>query len=317
MSMKLAIVMYHYVRDATTSAYPGIHALSVDDFRLQLDYLAANHTIVDTDMVLAALAGEADALPDKAAWLTFDDGYRDHMDNVLPILVERGLTAAFFPPAMPIAEGRLLDVNKIHFIIAASPDVEALAADVRAAIAEMRDEYGLDTPQDYYARLAKPGRWDGPEVMFVKRALQRELPEPVRAAITARLFGMRVSRDEAGFVAELYMGRDDIRTLLDAGMTVGNHGYGHRWMDRQSVAAQAEDIDHALAFMAECGVPNDRWVMCYPYGAYDDGLLEILRERHCAAGVTLGARVADIGSDNPLTLPRLDTNVLPPHGAAL
>ncbi len=317
MSHPLVIVMYHYVRDAAHTRYPGINGLSVNAFRGQLDYLQAHHTIVTTEMVLAAIDGESDALPQNPVWLTFDDGYRDHIDTVLPILCDRGLSAAFFPPAKPIAERCVLDVNKIHFILAASPDSKKLASDLMAYIAEARSEYELERPEDYYARWARPGRWeDPPEVIFVKRLLQRGLPERARTEITARLFASRVTTDEAGFADDLYMSRDDIRQLIHSGMYVGNHGYAHTWMDAESTQAQAQDIDRALSFMADIGAPVNRWIMCYPYGAYADRLLSTLRARNCAAGVAIDAGIARIGVDDPLTLPRLDTNDLPVSGDA-
>lgn len=51
--------------------------------------------------------------------------------------------------------------------------------------------------------------------------------------------------------------------------------------------------------------------MCYPYGGFNDSLLQILRDRHCRLGFTAEARVADLDVDDSLTLPRVDTNDLP------
>lgn len=51
--------------------------------------------------------------------------------------------------------------------------------------------------------------------------------------------------------------------------------------------------------------------MCYPYGAYNDTLLALLRDWGCAIGLTTEVAVAQLGTDNPLALPRLDTNDLP------
>ena len=51
--------------------------------------------------------------------------------------------------------------------------------------------------------------------------------------------------------------------------------------------------------------------MCYPYGAYNDKTISILRELGAVVGVTTEVRAASIERDNPLTLPRLDTNDFP------
>jgi len=51
--------------------------------------------------------------------------------------------------------------------------------------------------------------------------------------------------------------------------------------------------------------------MCYPYGGFNDSLLQILRDRRCPVGFTAEARIADLDVDDRLTLPRLDANDLP------
>src|SRR4051812_43010280 len=113
--MGVTIVMYHYVRDLQRSRYPLIKARTEVDFVRQLDYIAANFTVVRAESVIAAAMG-GPALPENAAWLTFDDGYRDHYDVVFPLLHARGWQGSFFAPASAVAERRLLDVNKVHFI---------------------------------------------------------------------------------------------------------------------------------------------------------------------------------------------------------
>ncbi len=52
--------------------------------------------------------------------------------------------------------------------------------------------------------------------------------------------------------------------------------------------------------------------MCYPYGAYDESLLLLLETPQLhGSGSTTKVGLADLGSDDPLTFPRLDTNDLP------
>ena len=126
MSRPLTIVTYHYVRNMAASAFPGIRGLTVDRFRGQLEYVQNHYQLVVAEQLLAALEDGGEALPPKAALLTFDDGYADHYANVLPVLQERGLKAAFFPPGRSVRERRVLDVHKVHFILASAGDTAAL-----------------------------------------------------------------------------------------------------------------------------------------------------------------------------------------------
>ena len=309
--MPLTIVMYHYVRDLANSRYPAIKARTVEEFRGQLDHIGRHYQVVTAAEVAAAARGE-EALPDNACWLTFDDGYADHYDNVLPLLAARGWQGSFFVPARPVLEGRLLDVNKIHFLLAATGDPDRLVEELRREVEAARERGAeLRTWDDYVAAYMGECHLDTPQVLFVKLMLQMGLPEDVRAPICDALFARFVTADEAAFAAELYMSQDQIRAMAAAGMCIGSHGHGHYWLSTLSRVAQAEDIDRSLEFLGGLGVPLADWVMCYPYGDYDGDTLELVKARGGALGVTTKSGVADLATDSPLELPRVDTIELP------
>jgi hypothetical protein len=76
------------------------------------------------------------------------------------------------------------------------------------------------------------------------------------------------------------------------------------------------EIDLSIELLEKVGSDTKRWIMCYPYGGYDRSLLEILKNRNCYVGLTTEVDIAELGQDNPLTLPRLDTNDLPKDSRA-
>ena len=308
--------MYHYVRDLEHSRYPGIKGLRVREFAEQLDYLQSHYVVVRPEAVVAAVRDRDEALPPNAALLTFDDGYLDHYTNVFPMLYDRGLSAMFFPVVRAVRDHRLLDVNKIHFILASVDDPTTLLGPLYDALDEFRGARGLESDEAYYARLAVPNRFDPGEVIFIKRMLQSELPEDLHTIIAQRLFDRFVTVDEETFARELYMTEDQLRTMIGCGMYVGSHGTSHAWLDKVDPAGQAREIDGSLAFLSDLGAPLDEWVMCYPYGASNDTLLNILREKNCAIGLTTEVAIADLDANDPLLLPRLDTNDLPKYGGA-
>jgi peptidoglycan/xylan/chitin deacetylase (PgdA/CDA1 family) len=310
MTQPLTIVMYHYVRDLERSRFPAIKGLLLERFRRQLDYIGLRYTPVTVEAVLASMEGTA-RLPENAILLTFDDGYSDHFANVFPLLDARRIQGCFFPPAQAILERRVLDVNKIQFVLASVPDARVLLDEVFATLPEFSSDYDLKTREGYLASITEQHRYDVREVTVLKRLLQRELPEPVRAEIVQRLFAQHITADEAAFAAELYMSVEQIDCLRRHGMHIGSHGYTHVWLNSIPAHAQAEEVDRSLSFLRRFGVMPDDWTICYPYGGFDKSLLQQLRLRHCRLGFTVEARVAQIGIDDPLTLPRLDTNDLP------
>lgn len=311
MPSKLTIVMYHYVRDLESSRYPDIKGLDVRAFREQVEYLARHYRVVSMESVLDALAGDPDALPSRAALLTFDDGYLDHYTTVLPILSEYGMQGSFFVPVRAIAERRVLPVNKIHFVLASESDKRRIVRSIMDELGRLRADHELESDEAYWKRLATPTRFDDAEVVFVKRMLQVELEEGLRNRIVDRLFAEYVGIDEKAFAGELYLTRDQIAQLARSGMHVGCHGYEHYWLSRIPRAQQEAEIDLALDFLATCGLDRARWTMCYPYGDHDRGLVGVIRDRGCRLGLTTRVDVADCRRDDPFELPRLDTNDLP------
>jgi hypothetical protein len=161
--MSLTIVMYHYVRDLARSRYPRIKGRTLEEFRGQLDYIASRFTVVTAQQVVAAICGE-EPIPENAAWLTFDDGYLDHYTNVFPLLFERGWQGAFFPPSQTVLNGKLLDVNKIHFILGAQPQSDAIIREIKAALDMQSADQGGRSFEHYWNEFARPTRYDPAEV---------------------------------------------------------------------------------------------------------------------------------------------------------
>ena len=78
------VVMYHFVRDLRGQRFPEIKGLTVEEFRGQVRYIRRHYNVIGWTELLAALAVADRPLPPRALLLTFDDGYRDHFDNVFP-----------------------------------------------------------------------------------------------------------------------------------------------------------------------------------------------------------------------------------------
>jgi len=121
--------MYHYVRPIKNSQYPGIKGLELEGFKRQLDYLSDRYSLITAEELIAYSLGRED-LPINACYLTFDDGYKDHIEYVMPELLARNIQGSFFPPAYAIEKREMLDVNAIHFILASTLDTEGLVIEL-------------------------------------------------------------------------------------------------------------------------------------------------------------------------------------------
>ena len=109
--------MYHYVRDYENTRYPYIKGLDVRDFEFQIQYLNSKYNVLNPKEV-HQIVEQGKNFKAKDCWLTFDDGYIDHYNYVLPLLERYKLKASFFPPVVTTQHKTVLDFNKIHFVLA-------------------------------------------------------------------------------------------------------------------------------------------------------------------------------------------------------
>lgn len=313
MQNPLTIVMYHYVRELSHTRYPKIKGLKESQFREQLAYLEKHYQFITMDDCINAIYFDGN-LPSNAILLTFDDAYIDHFITVFPILEERGLQGSFFPPGKAILKHEVLDVNKIHFLLATTSNIHDLLSDVYNCLDKYRSEYSLESNNFYFSKLAKASRFDSKEIFFIKRLLQVELEETLRNQIINELFKKFITSDEEAFSRELYMSMDQLKHMARNGMYIGSHGYDHYHLDKLSPEKQEQEIDLSLEFLKKVGVPTDNWVMCYPYGSYNNSLIEILIKKNCKLALTTKVNIASLNKENAFTLERLDTNDLPKEG---
>lgn len=307
---KLHIAMYHYTRDLKHSRYPEIKGMDTSLFRQQIEYMKDNFNVVTMEQVIHIALGKGE-LPEKALLLTFDDGYIDNYVFAFPVLEEFGVQGSFFIPGKTFATHQLLDVNKIHYILA-SANIFELVEDVKKEMDYYRgQEYDYAPPDELFNEYAIADRFDIKETIFVKRMLQTVLPERLRNKISSSLLEKYVGVTEEKLAYELYMTEDQIRTMKRHGMFIGIHGYDHYWLGNLPADKMRQDISKALDTLDEF-IDRKSWVMNFPYGNYNPDVLEYIKSEGACVGLTTEVRVADLDKDNPLELPRLDCNDFPP-----
>ena len=307
---RLYIAMYHYTRDLKHSRYPEIKGLDAPLFRQQIEYMSSHFNMVTMEEVIDAVERKID-LPDNSLLLTFDDGYVDNYTYAFPILDEFKVQGSFFIPGKTFTTHQLLDVNKIHYILA-SADINELVADVKKEMDYYRGrEFDYAPTDELYEEFAKPSRYDIPETIFVKRMLQKALPEKVRNTISSDLFEKYVGVTEEQLAYELYMTEEQIRTMKRHGMFIGLHGYDHYWLGNLPKDQMQKDISKALDTLDEF-IDRKHWVMNYPYGSYNEDVLDYIKKEGACLGIITDVRIADLTKDDPLKLPRLNCNDFPP-----
>ncbi len=283
------ILMFHNVGYPPETAHlPGHMKIGEERLERLLAALGRSgyRTLTVRDLVAAFERGER---PADAVVLTFDDGYRDNHDLLLPILKRHGATATVYVQTGPM-KGRLNWLHHYFWVIhAVGPRRlgEMIAARIdRAQLqAELR---GLDA--DPVAAEYK-----------LKRLMKYELAAADRDRILADAF-VEVGGDEAALAARTYLGPEECRALDAAGVELGAHTVNHLVLSSLSPEEQRAEIEGSVADL-RAWLGRDVTTFAYPYGRawdYDERTLAILRELGFR-----GALTATNGLNDPAT-PRLE-----------
>ena len=105
---RLRVLMYHKVNDRPGNSVTVPTMLFAEQMA-QLRELG--YAVVGLETVLACYRSGA-PLPPRSVLITFDDGYRDNLDNALPVLREYGYPAVMFVPIGYLDDTRPLPHEK-------------------------------------------------------------------------------------------------------------------------------------------------------------------------------------------------------------
>jgi peptidoglycan/xylan/chitin deacetylase (PgdA/CDA1 family) len=250
----LTVVTYHRVAEATARGFdPDVVDASPADFERQLMMLKQYFTLVDTGDLDAWRAGGE--LPRNPAMITFDDGYRDNHDVVLPILRRHQAKAVFFIATSYVSDRRLYWWEHINHVIADSP-LDRLILEVGAPVPQSLD-LALGTAAERHTAVkvllklvkAEPGL-----------DMEQFLDDLYRSA------GLTFNRkDELGLVEEMLMNWDHIRNLSKAGMDVQSHSHSHRVLHTLPLEEVIRDLRRSKSDL-EGAIDRPVVALAYPTG---------------------------------------------------
>lgn len=316
MKSEVTIVMYHYVRDLKNSRYPNIKGLDIKKFKKQIKFFKENYNFVRIeDLIEYYKNSKEKELPEKAILLTFDDGYKDHYTYVLPVLLENKIQGSFYIPTKCFQDKKVLDVNKIHFILESCIDEEEkILKEMEEYLKKNKDSRISLSYDDYFKEYAVDSRFDKKEVIFIKRMLQVVLPEDYRKKLLDILFKKYVCTigdkiiSERAFWEELYLTPEQIRMMEKLGMHIGFHSHDHVWLNSLSKEEQEFQIKSSIDYFKEIGVKTEKMTLSYPYGGYNEESVELIKKYEIPLAFTTKVAIADLNKDENYALPRLDTN---------
>ena len=284
------------------------HVLDLDLFDQQVNVMTQKYEFILGNDLLTLDANSS--APENKIWLTFDDGYRDCIDYVLPCLLKNQARGTFYIPTEAIFERKLLDVNKIHILLSGLVSPKE--------IVKLADQYFLDaglaetldiTFNDLFVKYGVANLWNDRETEFIKKLFQKIIPTDIRKKYLAHVFSQVIERSESSWVDEFYMTPDDVQTLIDNGMEIGSHGHSHEWLAEMTAESQRDELTKSFTHLDSVVNYGKARSMCCPFGSYNEDTLNILRSLDVRIGVLNRIETYanfEVGAHDLLELDRID-----------
>jgi peptidoglycan/xylan/chitin deacetylase (PgdA/CDA1 family) len=245
------ILLYHRVNDEGDPFFP---ADPVDQFTRQVEYLAQRYRVEPLDAVLDWLDEGAPGPPRVA--LTFDDGYPDTCDIVLPALERRGIPATLYLSTAPPETGEPLwtDRTRSLFKHTRAPTV---------ALPALGTFLPLDSTP---ARLAAVGR--------VLAAMKRLPPAGI-----AEVLGQLEEQLGAGDAPPAVLDWEQVRRITRGPIALGAHTHRHYLLSTLSDDELYAEVETSVRLIRE-RVGATVSSFAYPNGEradYDGRAIDVLR----------------------------------------
>jgi peptidoglycan/xylan/chitin deacetylase (PgdA/CDA1 family) len=274
----LSVLIFHRVLAAPDPLRPNEPTVAM--FEQRLRWLHRHCNVMPLAAAVAAL--REGTLPERAAAITFDDGYADNHRLAAPALARWGLPATVFVATGFLDGGRMFNDTVIEAVRAAPGarlDLDDLGLGVHALAGAA-------------ARRAAIGHILG-LIRARPPAAREALAEAVRAACRAA-------------PPDLMMRSQDVRALAALGFGIGAHTVTHPILAATDAhTARREIADGRAALEALIDAPVT--VFAYPNGRpgrdYRAEHVRMVRELGFTAAVTTGWGAARPGGD-PLQIPR-------------
>lgn len=301
--MKINIVMYHYIKDFSKKENKGYKGISLKKFDNHINYLKKNYIIIDIKNLLDSNFIK-EHKKGNYCLLTFDDGYIDHFQNVFPILVEKKVTGSFYMSGSIIENKKLLNVNKIHYLLANIKKKEIIKnLKIFCAVSKRKINF-----EKIYNNLKNNTRYDDDDINLIKYLLNIYFSIEERDIFFQNIFEKIIQIKEEDISKNFYLSKKNIKEMQKFDMYFGGHGYEHYNLTSLNQLKLKIELNKTINFLKKINTRTDNWIMCYPYGAYNNKILKSIKRNNCSIGLTTLPFTANLNKKNLLTLPRFDAN---------
>jgi peptidoglycan/xylan/chitin deacetylase (PgdA/CDA1 family) len=230
-------------------------------------------------------------LPERAVLLTCDDGLRNALTDMVPILREEGLSCLFFVlGASALESSRMLWYEELYLLLLAAP-VGSYSFDALGMHIELGDR--SQRRSAWWNLLKKLSQCDqAARARFIETS-QAEFGLPDQ-------WNAECATNEAQHRRFGLLNGNELRQLIDQGMSIGSHTLNHPILSQQPSELAWAEISESRDLL-EKAVGKSIWALAYPFG---DPASVTPREMQMAEQAGFQCAFMNIGGGFGASLPR-------------
>jgi peptidoglycan/xylan/chitin deacetylase (PgdA/CDA1 family) len=288
--LKVIFPFYHSVSDIELPHLKYLYRVkTAAEFRKDLDTFLKYYKPVVIDDLIAA-AKNKQAIRERSFLITFDDGFRQVHDVVVPILKEKGIPAVFFlNPAF-------LNNKELFYRCKASILVDVLQNKPLSQAQQKR--ITAITGKDY---SSAPNL-----IKFIKGIDHR-----TKSILDELALALEFSFDAYLKHERPYLTDDQVNNIIKEGFVIGSHGMDHIKFNELEYPNQIQQVKESLEYL------NIRYALKYKlfsfpftdYGVSDFFFQNIYNEKNPLVDLSFGT--AGMKSDIPQNLQRIPMEKFP------
>ena len=280
----LRVLTYHRVANPEQihPSDPRLVSATPEMFARHMQWLAKHYQVIDMSVAVEAIASGS-PLPRRAVLITFDDGYPDFLQHAWPVLRKFQLPATLFvPTAFPDQPDSAFWWDRLYATVITSTETEITDPALGRLPLHTRQE------REHSARI-----------------LQNHVKSLQHTEAMAWIDDLcqRIASQE--IVTPGILGWEELKSLSEAGITIGAHSRTHPLMTRisseqvhEEISGSQQDIENRLGKTLP--------VFCYPAGACNETICNIARDAGILLGFSTRLGHNRIGSCDPLCLRRIN-----------
>jgi peptidoglycan/xylan/chitin deacetylase (PgdA/CDA1 family) len=271
----LLVLCYHAVipGDEKARMYQYTNTVSVAEFDRQLNMIQRYYQVITPEDLIFHITGKKE-LPQRAALITFDDGYRNNYLYAVPVLKKYELSAIFFIPTGFVGNEKILWPQKIELI-------------------------AKDWSDDFFPLPGSLQSVKLPESIGGRQAISEHIVQKCKQIsyedLEAYLLEISVNFDKQSREVnpDIYdfMNWDEVRKLKLMGFSIGSHSVNHPILSRVNREQLRREI-RVSKTKIEKELGSECILIAYPNGRSSDLTKETFREAK-KAGYKIGFTISE------------------------